>query len=113
MRERKPYWKSSHHCYYFRYQGREVRLDPDKDRAWAKWHEIKGGQREVSRDAKVIELIALFLDWSKRSHRPLTYQWYKDHLDSFQQSHGTLRVSALKPFHVTAWSTTRFYAVLA
>jgi integrase len=108
MRERKPYWKSSHSCWYFRCRGKETRLDPDKDKAWTKWHEIVGGQREVNRETTVVELIAVFLDFSKRRHKDSTYQWYKEHLESFYQSIGKLRVSSLRPYHVTQWLEERY-----
>jgi integrase len=56
----------------------------------------------------VIELIALYLDHSKSKHAEATYRFYRDHLDSFQETIKGLKISALKPFHVTRWIAKRY-----
>jgi integrase len=108
MRERKPYWKTSHKAWYFRHHGKEVRLDPDKEKAWQKWHLFKAGELEITKDTKVIELIAEFLDRCQRKSRPSTYEWYRKHLHSFANYIGGLRVSSIKPLHVTRWIDQRY-----
>src|SRR5205085_4227627 len=45
----------------------------------------------------------LFLDYSQKHHAPDTYRGYRDFLQDFCETYGTLRGSDLKPLHVTRW----------
>lgn len=113
MRQPQPYWKKSHACWYVNLDGKPVRLDPDKDKAWTIYHERIAGKREVSPDTLVLELIAAFLEWSQANSAESTCQQRKAHLQSFSawlatRGKGKLKVRDLKPYHVEGWIADRF-----
>ena len=103
---RKPFWKSSHNCWYYKdAAAKDQRLDPDEDTALDLWRELVQGKRRVGKDARVADLVLRFLDWSKVNQAESTYQFYRTYLESFRKAAGNLKVSALCPFHVTDWVT--------
>src|SRR5262249_31640396 len=54
-------------------------------------------------DTRVVAVLDLFLDHSRRHNKPRTYESYHDFLQDFANSYGTLRVEDLKPFPVPGW----------
>lgn len=56
MREAKPFWKTSHQCWYVLHLGKQVRLAPDKKTATDMWHEPKASKRTPNNNV-------LFIDW--------------------------------------------------
>lgn len=53
----------------------------------------------------VTELLDKFLDWTQKNKAARTYEWYRDHLQSFLNHLGTnLPAAELKPFHVVEWA---------
>jgi len=103
MREAKPFWKSSHQCFYVKVNGKQTRLDPDEKRAHEIWHELKAGTRELGPDAKLIEVISEFLAYAKKYNAESTWDWYRRHLKSFHTYIGPVKVQQLKPLHVERW----------
>jgi len=104
MRQPKPYWKTSHRCWYVKIDGRHHRLDPDEKKAWDQYHKLMAGRVELTADNRVTDLINQFLDWSERNHAPETYRWYETFLLGFGKSLlPRLKLSKLKPFHLTRW----------
>ncbi len=60
---------------------------------------------EAATGLTVSELMDKFLDWTQKHKAIRTYEWYRDHLQSFLNHIGT-GVSAaadLRPFHVIEW----------
>ena len=111
MRRSKPYFKTSHRCWYAKIDGRHYRLDPDKEKAWAKFYQLMAGREALTGDSKVAQLVNQYLDWSERNHAPNTYRWYTVFLLSFGQSLPRgLKLSKLKPFHVTHWVDSAYPA---
>ena len=53
----------------------------------------------------VSELFDKFLDWTQKNKAARTFEWYRDHLQSFLNHLGTGRIAAsdLRPFHVIEW----------
>lgn len=53
----------------------------------------------------VSELLDKFLDWTLKNKAARTFEWYRDHLQSFLNHLGPKPVPAsdLKPFHVVEW----------
>lgn len=101
---RKPFWKSSHNCWYYKDErGKEQRLDPDEETAHDLWRDLANGSKRVGRDAKAKDLILRYLDWSEVNQADSTYLFYKTYLESFRKAVGTLKVAALRPYHVTEW----------
>ena len=56
----------------------------------------------------VSELLDKFLDWTQKNKAARTYEWYRDHLQSFLTHLGPKAIAAadLKPFHVVEWADT-------
>lgn len=108
MREPTPYFKKSHRCWYVNIQGKPVRLDKDKDKAQLAFHAIMAGTREITSKTPVVELCSEFLVDCHRQNEQSTYNWYRDHLESFCNFIGKLQVSQLKPYHVERWIAKRY-----
>jgi hypothetical protein len=57
----------------------------------------------------VAEMCDEFLEWSQKHNAPRTYEWYRNHIQSFVsferdgQKFGTLAIDAFKPIHVEWW----------
>ncbi len=43
MRQPEPRWKKTHNCYYLKWKGQTIRLDPDKATAWAMFRQLAAG----------------------------------------------------------------------
>src|SRR5262249_52413726 len=55
----------------------------------------------------VAEILDKYLDWCQKHRAARTYEWYRDHIQSFLDSlagAATLPVADLKPFHVVEWA---------
>jgi len=104
MRQPKPYWKASHRCWYVKIDYRHYRLDPDKEKAWQEYYKLMAGRAALTGDSKVAQLLNQYLDWSESNHAANTHRWYLMFILSFGQSMPRgLKLSRLKPFHVTRW----------
>lgn len=54
------------------------------------------------------EILDRYLDWCQKYRAARTYEWYRDHLQSFLDSlPDGLAVGGLKPFHVVEWADKR------
>lgn len=60
---------------------------------------------EPSGGLTVSEVLDKFLDWTEKNKAPRTYEWYRDHLQSFLNHLGQepLPAANLKPFHIVEW----------
>ena len=75
---------------------------PSKLWFWKAADEVKVA---ASNSPKAIEVLDKFLAWTKANRAERTYDWYRDHIQSFidSLSNQQLAADALKPFHVTEW----------
>jgi hypothetical protein len=104
MRQPKPWWRADRQCWYVEVEGRQRKLDPDERIAWKKYHELMAGREHLGEDPTVLQVFRAFRAWSKRNHRPETQEFYYGYQKSFLRSVGKrLRVSQLKPLHLTNW----------
>ena len=107
MRRPQPYFKKSHHAWYYNVNGRPVRLATEEEgekAAWDKYHKLMAGRQPVADDDPVVTLLDRFLDHHKNKSADATYQFYRNALDSFAHYIGPkLRLSDLKSFHVYDW----------
>ena len=104
---RKPFWKSSHAAWYVQIGSKQVRLGTDKAEAEAEYHRLMAGQTPVDGRTSVVVLLDQFLGWTDENRSPRTFGWYHNHLRKFAQFIGArLRVSEIKPYHVTRWLAT-------
>lgn len=61
------------------------------------------GEAPESSDARVVAVCEAFLQWSRHRHAADTYRNYQFYIQNFCEKSGYLKVSELKPFHVTRW----------
>lgn len=108
MRDPKPHWKKSHKCWYLKLNGEFIRLDPDKEVAWQKYHQIMGGQRQPTDDTMFGELLVEFLQHCEANNRPRTTEWYREHLTSFYKTVKSVKAVDIRPFHVERWIRARY-----
>src|SRR5437868_6803997 len=101
----KPWFRQARGVWYVQLHGRQYNLGPDQEQAFRKYGELLAAPAPVQAQL-VAGVIDGYLEWCER-HRPeRTYEWYRDHLQSFLDSlpdAATLTVKDLKPFHVQRW----------
>jgi len=104
MRQPKPFYKKSHKQWYVEINRRQIALGPDKEPAWARYHEIMASRAPIGQDAKAVEILNAYLDHHKLNSSSQTYQFYRRPVVSFIKFVGArLKVSELKAHHVTDW----------
>lgn len=101
----KPFFRKTRHLWYVQLDGTQHNLGPDKDAAFAAYHELmrKPREKRVVRSESVAALIDSFLDYTQKHRAPDTYEWYQSRLQRFVRWYPDLLVSELKPFHVQQW----------
>jgi integrase len=101
---RKPYFVKRLKCWYVRSsKAKEIRLDPDKHKAFALWHELQATRVSTGGNATVIGLIDAFFDFldgtvSAPRMKSLIY-----YASSFAEKHGTDLAVTIGPSTVTRW----------
>jgi integrase len=107
-REPKPWFRSSADAWYVCIQGKQHRLargKANRAEALAAYHRLMAGQitgKDPDR-LTVAELCESFLGYVQRSRAPRTYETYRRHLKSFNQSAGGLAVRDVRRKHLTRW----------
>ncbi len=101
----RPFYKKSHQCWYLAIQGRQFRLDPDKDKAWQRYYELMGRRGIVEPgDPTVQHLLNQFILWTKDHRSVGTLHLHTGYCKAFGKFVGpVLKVSELKPFHLSRW----------
>src|SRR4051812_47893155 len=102
----KPWFRQDRGLWYVQMHGRQYNLGRDREKAFARYAELLTAPAPVHADL-VAGVIDGFLAWCERHRAPRTYEWYRDHLQSFLDSlhdAGTPPAKALKPFHVQRWA---------
>lgn len=104
----KPFWREFTKCWYVQIGKKQVRLDPDREEAYRRYHEIMARKPEEPLEEKpasgqlVIQVLDTFLDWVKANKAEKTYTWHKNHIQAFcDDIPRTLTIDQLKPFHLT------------
>lgn len=98
--------------WHVRHNGKLVNLGSDKTEAFKEYYRLMSETAEVAPltgKTDVAEVVGLFLDWAERNRSDSTYQWYKHFLLSFGDFAGGIKLSALRPFHVTRWREKHKY----
>lgn len=105
-RQPKPWLRKSSGTWFVQIQGKQIPLGPNRADAFEHFYKLMGSRQPISPATTAADIIRRFLDWCGL-HRPKSLSWYKGYLDSpkhgFLQSIGTVKISDLKPYHVTAW----------
>jgi integrase/recombinase XerC len=114
MRTAKPYFKTSHKCWYLRLDGRDIRLDTDEQKAQDEYFKIMAERTNeplehdlTSESATVRELLVAFLEWSKVNDTKGNHRYYLQYLTG-KRGFGayvspSLRIRELRNFHVTGY----------
>ncbi len=104
MRQPQPFWKSTHKCWYLKLNRKDVRLDPNEDKAWELYHKIMGRQLDLTADPRVVPLMDEFLEYTQKHKAPGTYTFYRQYVKSFTDKlSATLKVSGIRAYHLTRW----------
>jgi integrase len=101
------FWKSRK-CYYTWFNGKQHRLDPNKNKAARIWAELVGKDEVPGHKMLVKNLLNAYLDWSELNHAKGTHKRIRPSLLSFGESLPPgLRVNKLLPRHLTEWIDQR------
>ena len=100
----KPFFKKSRNCWYVEINRKQIKLGPDQEKAFARYHQLMTQPRNqpVSSDL-LVSLVDLFLDWVQKNRSPETYEWYRYRLQRFIDMYPDMHVQSLRPFHVERW----------
>jgi Phage integrase family len=74
-----PFWRSARNCFYVQIGAKQVRLDPDRARAYQLYHELMARKAEQPLEAKpasgqlVVQVLDAFPDWVKANKAEKTH----------------------------------------
>lgn len=120
MRQPKPFYRASKKAWYCQIGKQQFSLGSDQGQAWKRFHRLMadGPPTRPQAPPTVLLLCDQFLDSIQHTVKPETYEWRRHFLQSFCTRFGSLKVTELKPLHVTAWidsttwgSSTRYSAI--
>lgn len=107
MRVNKPWFRATHGWWYVEVNGKQVKLAKGRENEKAAYDAfyklMANGPKIDSATLRVAIVCDLFLEFSQKQHQPHTYRCYRDFLQDFCESYGTLMAQDLKPLHVTRW----------
>lgn len=102
-----PFWREARKCWYVQLGGKQIRLDPDRARAFDLYHELMArpaGTAAISRPGvspTVLEVLDAFLSWSHVSQAGKTHKWHLTWCRAFAASAPKgLTVADLRPHHL-------------
>jgi integrase len=106
----KPWYRKFNDTWYVTVRGEQVPLargKANKAEAERAFYRLMAGGAPARparpQGARVVAVLDLFLDHSKRHNKPRTYEWYRSFLQDFSDVYGPLKVEDLRPFHVSRW----------
>jgi integrase len=109
MRTHKPWFRSTHGWWYVEVNGKQIKLakgHENETAAYQAFYKLMAADQAQLKEPATIRVATvcdLFLDFSERHHVPLTHRWYKDYLQDFCDTYGTMNALDLKPLHVHRW----------
>ena len=102
-----PFWRAAK-CWYVQIGKKQVRLDPDREDAYRRYHEIMARKPEEPLEAKpasgqfVVQVLDAFPRLGEGQQGGKDYTWHKTHIQAFCNGiPRTLTIDQLKPFHLT------------
>jgi integrase len=78
----KPWFRKDRQEWYVTLSGKRVRLGPDKEEAFRKFHALKARQIKLREECFVV-LMNDLLEWTKKNRRAGTYRFYQEHAQQF------------------------------
>jgi len=101
---RKPFFMKRCKAWYVWHNGKQVRLDADKEAAFQKYHELMAQGNPACSSDTVASLCNQYLNWCEKNRSEATYQNHRQHISSFIRFVGTgLRLENAKPLHLSNW----------
>ncbi len=108
----KPWFREDRKTYCVTIRGKRHDLGPDKTEADRLFHELMARKPEALKPItaaglSVAEVFDKYLDWCEKHREPRTFEWYRDHIQSFMDTlkePDKMPVPSLKPFHVIEWT---------
>lgn len=107
----KPWFREDRQTYCVTIRGKRHDLGPDKTEADRLFHELMAKKPEtpipITTGLSVAEVFDKYLDWCEKHREPRTFEWYRDHIQSFMDTvkePDKMPVPSLKPFHVIEWA---------
>lgn len=101
----KPWFRTERGAWFLQLDGKQHNLGPDRDAAFARYHELMAKPRKRQLASETVPaIIDLFLDWCEKNRATRTYDWYQVRCQAFIDTISPdLRVSELRPFHLQTW----------
>ncbi len=100
----KPFFKQSRSSWYVEIDRKQVKLGPDRDAAFRRYHELMRRPRSTPVVSESVASLAdAFLEWAKQHRAGDTYAWYQYRIQRFCQRYPDLRTTELRPYHVQEW----------
>jgi integrase len=98
----KPFFKAKRGCWYVEIDRHQHNLGPDRDAAFALYHELMRKRPRPIDCTHVVGVLDAFLGWVKDNKSERTFEWYERHLSAFAKAlPPLLLVGQLAPHHVT------------
>jgi integrase len=105
MRQPKPFLRKQTETWYVQIGKRQINLGPDKELAWAKYHELMAAADDLNYyQATVVQLLDTYLGWCQKRRSAGTYDNNLLYCKSFIDCIGKrLKIRQLKPKNITSW----------
>ncbi len=119
----KPFFKKSHDCWYVEINGKQRRLDKNREIAFRRYHELMLSDAPVRDDSPVCQVVDLYLDWVKANRAPRTYEhslyWLYRWIDYLTEKYpnrnpkddeypSVLTVEDMRPLDLSRWADREF-----
>jgi len=98
-----PWWRKDRRCYYVYFEGRQVRLDPDKKRAFHLWHELSLEPQTQEPVRTVGCAVDEYLANIDRTQKPSSQFCKRNTLLPYKADRGDFVVSQETPAAVVEW----------
>jgi hypothetical protein len=107
-----PFFRTARNAWYIQIGSRQIKLGPDKEEAFRKYHQLMAAPQEIPAPATTSTLVVFvvdgFLEFVQKNLAADTYRWYADRLNEFCRFIApTLKVKELRPFHAQQWIDAR------
>ncbi|HEY4311537.1 MAG TPA: tyrosine-type recombinase/integrase [Pirellulales bacterium] len=112
-RASKPWWREDRQAWFVTIDGQRYNLGPDEGEAHREFHRllslapaVRTPKASPSTGLTVADVLDKYLDWCQKHRAPRTFDWYRDHLQSFTDflsKPDEMLVADLKPYQVVEW----------
>jgi integrase len=113
-RKPKPWWREDRQAWFVTIGGTRYNLGSESEEADREFHrlmslkpEARAPKASPSTGLTVADILDKYLDWCQKHRAARTFDWYRDHLQSFADflpNPDQMPVSELKPYQVIEWA---------